>query len=276
MNPPITPSAAVPAPVWEPVDPAETAPPAAAAAAVGLTRTGSVLHVQLNPSAQDDDVLNSAVLDALIAVLDGLHEQPDIQILVLSSLGKDFCLGADRREYQEALADDPTGTTLRRIADKAHRLCQALENTHAVTIARLHGKVIGAGLALAVHCDLRAGADTCRFRMPEIGLGLAPAWGGAMGRLITEAGAARIRELMLTCDEFDALTAHRLGLLHKFAPLDQLDTTITAWTRPLARRSPQALVLTKHMLAGYTKAARTTDATLLDSHLLAAQLAQPR
>lgn len=220
MNPPITPSAA-PAPVREPVDHAETEPPAA----VGLTRTGSVLHVRLNPSAQDDDVLSSAVLDELVAVLDGLHEQPDIRILVLSSLGEDFSLGGDRREFQETLAVDPTGATLRRIADKAHRLCQALENTHAVTIARLHGKVVGAGLALAAYCDLRAGADTCRFRMPEIGLGMAPTWGGAMGRLIAEAGAARVRELMLTCDEFDAPAAHRLGLLHKVAPS-------TGWTTP--------------------------------------------
>lgn len=195
---------------------------------------------------------------------------------MLSSPGENFCPGADRREFQETPATDPTGATLRRIADKAHRLCRALENTHAVTIARLHGKVIGAGLALAVHCDLRAGADTCRFRMPEIGLGPAPARGGAMGRPITEAGAARVRELLLTCDEFDAPTAQRLGLLHKSVPLGQLDDSITAWTKPLARRSPHALVLTRRMLAGYAKAARTSDTALLDSHLLAAQLTQPR
>lgn len=97
-----------------------------------------------------------------------------------------------------------------------------------------------------------------------------------MGRLITEAGAARVRELLLTRDEFDAPTAQRLGLLHKSVPLDQLDDSITAWTKPLARRSPEALVLTKRMLAGYAKAARTSDTALLDSHLLAAQLAQPR
>jgi len=291
MNPPIPPSTATPAPVREPTDhakpvdhtkpvdhaePVNDAEPAPPAPPVGLTRTGSVLHVRLNPSAQDDDVLSSAVMDGLIAVLDDLHEQPDIQVLVLSSLGEDFSLGGDRKEYQETLAVDPTGATTRRIADKAHRLCQALENTHAVTIARLHGKVIGAGLGLAAYCDLRAGADTSRFRMPEIALGMAPTWGGAMGRLIAEAGAARVRELLLTCEEFDAPTAHRLGLLHKVAPLDELDDAITAWTRPLARRSPQALVLTKHMLAGYAKAARTTDTALLDSHLLAAQLAQPR
>ncbi|MFI8193436.1 enoyl-CoA hydratase/isomerase family protein [Streptomyces sp. NPDC085946] len=255
--------------------PAAAPAPAPAPAPLDLTRIGPVLHVRLNPSGQDD-VLGAAVLDALIAVLDDLHDQPDIRVLVLSSLGDDFCLGADRREYQDAVADDPTGAALRRIADKAHRVCQALENTHAVTIARLHGKVIGAGLALAAYCDLRAGADTCRFRMPEVGIGLAPAWGGAMGRLVTEVGAARIRELMLTCDEFDAHTAHRYGLLHKVAPLDGLDDTVTAWTRPLARRSPQALLLTKRMLTGFSKAARTTDSALLDSHLLAAQLTRPR
>jgi methylglutaconyl-CoA hydratase len=241
--------------------------------AIRVEQDGPVLHVRLNPS-QQDDTLSVAVLDDLIALFDGLHERPDIRVLLLSSMGEDFCLGADRHEYLDALAMDPTGATLRRVADKAHRLCQALENTHVVTVARLHGKVIGAGLALAAYCDLRAGADTCRFRMPEVGLGLPPAWGGAMGRLISEAGVARIRELMLTCNVFDAPTAHRLGLLHKVAPLDQLDHAIDAWTRPLVRRSPEALVLTKRMLAGFARADRTADVALLDSHLLTAHLNQ--
>ncbi|WP_405487521.1 enoyl-CoA hydratase/isomerase family protein [Streptomyces sp. NBC_00096] len=248
--------------------PARTAPKA-----IRAEQDGPVLHVRLNPWGQED-TLDAAVLDDLTNLLDDLHERPDIRILTLSSLGTDFCLGADRDEYQEALAADPSGVGLRRIADKAHRLCQALENTHAVTIARLHGRVIGAGLALAAFCDLRAGADTSRFRMPEVGIGLPPAWGGAMGRLVSEAGVSRIRELMLTCDVFDAATAHRIGLLHRTAPLDQLDRAIDSWTRPLARRSPEALVLTKRMLSGYARADRTADVSLLDSHLLAATLHQ--
>ncbi|WP_078916594.1 enoyl-CoA hydratase/isomerase family protein [Streptomyces viridochromogenes] len=273
MNPLPTPaSATTPVPIPVPV-PAPA--PAFAPVHVDIAQSGPVLHVRLNPSVQDD-TLSAAVLDELTAVLDGLHERPDIRILVLSSLGDDFSLGADRQEYQDALTTDPTGAALRRIADKAHRLCQGLENTHAITIARLHGKVVGAGLALAAYCDLRAGADSCRFRMPEVGVGLAPTWGGAMGRLISEAGAARIRELMLTCDVFDADTAQRIGLLHKVAPLDRLDDTVAAWTRPLARRSPEALVLTKRMLTGYAKATRTADIALLDAHLLTAQLTAPR
>ncbi|MFE6157623.1 enoyl-CoA hydratase/isomerase family protein [Streptomyces sp. NPDC056486] len=239
--------------------------------AIRVEQDGPVLHVRLNPAGQDD-TLSVAVIDDLIAVLDDLHERPDIRILVLSSMGEDFSLGVDRTEFQAAMEADPTGAALRRIADKAHRLCQAFENTHAITIARLHGGIIGAGLALASYCDLRAGADTCRFRMPEVGVGLPPAWGGAMGRLISEAGAARIRELMLTCDTFDATTAHRISLLHKVTTPDALEEAVTAWTRPLARRSPEALITTKRMLAGYSRADRTADITLLDSHLLAAQV----
>lgn len=258
--------------------PTLTAPPGTAPAAqpVGIEEDGPVLRVRLNPAAGTDDSLGIAALDALTALLDGLHERPDIRVLVLSSSGEDFCLGADRHEYEGALAGDPSGAALRRVADKAHRLCQALENTHVVTIARLHGKVIGAGLALASYCDLRAGADTCRFRMPEVGIGLPPAWGGAMGRLVAEAGASRIRELMLTCDPFDAATAERLGLLHRVAPLDRLDDTVAAWTRPLLRRSPEALVLTKRMLTGFARAARTADVGMLDAHLLTSILAPGR
>ncbi|WP_406841576.1 enoyl-CoA hydratase/isomerase family protein (plasmid) [Streptomyces sp. AHU1] len=239
--------------------------------AIHTEQDGPILRVHLNPARQDD-TLSVAVLDSLLALLDGLHERPDVRVLVLSSLGEDFCLGANRAEYEAALAMDPSGAVLRRIGDKAQRLCHAIENAHAVTIARLHGKVIGAGLALAAYCDLRVGADSCRFRMPEVGLGLPPAWGGAMGRLVAEAGAARIRELMLTCTDFDAATAHQLGILHHVVPFSQLDRAVNAWTGPLLRRAPEALVLTRRMLAGYARADRIADVSLLDSHLLTGQL----
>ncbi|WP_026328637.1 enoyl-CoA hydratase/isomerase family protein [Streptomyces sulphureus] len=241
--------------------------------AVVAQQDDAALHVRLSPT-QQGDVLGTAALDGLLAVLDGLQERPDIRVLVLSSEGTDFCLGADRTEYESALDADATGAAMRRIVDKAHRVCQALETTHVVSIARLHGRVVGAGLALAAFCDLRVGAENCRFRMPEVGLGLPPAWGGAMGRLISEAGAARIREAMLTCEPFDAPTAHRLGLLHKLAPLDELDEAVARLTRPLLRRSPEALTLTRRMLAGYSRADRSADVSLLDAHLLTGQLSR--
>lgn len=249
--------------------------PAPLADAVVVERDGAALHVRLNP-AQQGDVLGTAALDGLLAVLDGLHACPGVRVLVLSSTGADFSLGADRTEYEEALAADATGAATRRAVDQGHRVCQALETTHVVSVARLHGRVVGAGLGLAAYCDLRVGADDCRFRMPEVALGLPPAWGGAMGRLVSEAGVARIRELFLTCTEFDAQTAHRIGLLHKIAPPDQLDAEVARVTRPLLRRDPAALALTRRMLAGYSRADRAADVSLLDSHILTAHLQQMR
>ena len=158
---------------------------------------GPVLRVELN-SPETGNAVSGLILDELLAVLGTLQDETGVRVLILSGAGPDFCLGGDRREFGELLAADPGGAELRALANKARRVCDALATANAVTIARLQGGVIGAGMALAVFCDLRVGADTCRFRLPELALGMPPAWGGALPRLLNETGAARIRELILT------------------------------------------------------------------------------
>lgn len=240
-----------------------------------LGQDGPILTLQLD-APESGNALTAAILDDLLAILSELHDRPDIRVLVLSGAGADFCLGADREEFRAAVEADRTGGAARRIADKAQRVCDALETTHAVTVARLHGRVIGAGLALAAFCDLRVGTDTASFRMPEVGLGLPVAWGGALGRLVSEAGAARIRELMLTCEQFDAVTAHRISLLHKVVTVQELDAAVAAWAKPLSRRPAEALAITKRMLTGLSRAQRTADTGLLDAHLLVSQMGPGR
>src|SRR5882757_8459384 len=242
---------------------------------IQVRQAGNVLRAELN-SPESGNVLTASVLDELLALLDGLHDDPGTRVLILSGAGDDFCVGADRQEFKAAMEADPSGAELRAIGTKARRVCEALETSPAVTIARLQGKVLGAGLALAAYCDLRVGADTCRFRMPEVALGVPPAWGGALSRLIAEAGAARIRELVLTCDVFSAATAHKLSILHKVTSLQDLDAEVDAWVRPLARRSPQALAVTKLMLTAQSRASRLTDGTFYDAQLLASALTPPQ
>jgi methylglutaconyl-CoA hydratase len=237
-----------------------------------VARNGPVVQAELH-SPQTGNTLTSTALDELLAVLGTIREDPGIRVLVLSGAGEDFCVGFDRTEFEAAMATDPSGAALRVTADKARRVCEALETAGVVTIARLHGRVIGAGLALAVFCDLRVGTDTCRFRMPELALGLPPAWGGALARLMAEVGAARIREIVLTCDTFDAATAHSLSLLHKVVPAWHLDEAVDAWIRPLLRRSGESLAVAKMMLAAHSRAQHLADTTLLDASLLSAAYA---
>ena len=68
----------------------------------------------------------------------------------------------------------------------------------ALTIARIQGWCVGGGLVLAAACDLRLAADTARFSIPEVDLGIPLAWGG-IPRLVREIGPALTKELVLTC-----------------------------------------------------------------------------
>lgn len=237
-----------------------------------VSQDGPVLRIRLN-SPETGNTLTAALLDELLAVLGAVNDRPDIRVLVLSGAGEYFCLGADREEFATSLKTDPTGTGLRVIADKARRVCEALDTTTAITIAQVHGKVIGAGLALTIFCDLRVGADTTQFRLPEIALGVAPVWGGVLPRLLSEAGTARIRELLLTCTPFGAEAAQELSILHKAVPADELDAAAEAWVKPLLRRPPEALPLAKAILGAYSRGTRLADASLLDAQLLSAACA---
>ncbi|MFF9346993.1 enoyl-CoA hydratase/isomerase family protein [Streptomyces sp. NPDC014734] len=240
---------------------------------VRTLREGPVLRVELNCPASGNAV-TEAMLDDLLAVL--AVPDPDVRVLVLSGAGDDFCLGGDRNEFADWLDEDPTGRGIRVAGDKARRVCEALSAGQAVTIARIQGRAIGAGLALALACDLRVGADTSGFRLPELALGLPTAWGGVLPRLIHEVGAARTRELILTGRAFDAEEARELSVLQRVVPEDELDAAVTAWAKPLVRRPEAALRVTKALLNSYAAPTRLADPAVLDAELMATVAAATR
>jgi methylglutaconyl-CoA hydratase len=230
-----------------------------------------ILTVQLN-TPEAGNAISGRVLDELLVVLAEAESDPDVRVLVLSGAGDDFCLGGDRSEFSSLLTEDPSGGALRALANKARRVCHALATTETVTIAKLHGSVVGAGVGLAVLCDLRVGADNCRFRLPELGLGVPPAWGGILPRLLEEVGAAKVRELILTADDFDAAMGRELSILHKVVPSSELDTAVSRWTKPLVRRDPAALRTAKAMLNA--NSTRSANGGLFDADLLTAAMAR--
>ncbi|MCX4963571.1 enoyl-CoA hydratase/isomerase family protein [Streptomyces sp. NBC_00654] len=240
---------------------------------VRTVREGPVLRVELNSPATGNAV-TEAMLDDLLEVL--AAPDPDVRVLVLSGAGDDFCLGGDRTEFADWLEEDPTGRGIRLAGDKARRVCEALSGSRAVTIARVQGKAIGAGLALALACDLRVGADTAGFRLPELALGLPTAWGGVLPRLIHEVGAARARELILTGRAFDATEAYSLSILQRVVPEDALDEAVSAWAKPVVRRPEAALRVTKALLSSYASATRLADPSFLDAELMASVAAATR
>ncbi|HZX39292.1 MAG TPA: enoyl-CoA hydratase-related protein, partial [Streptomyces sp.] len=92
-------------------------------------------------------------------------------------------------------------------------------------------------------------------------------------RLLSEVGAARVRELILTCRAFGAHEAAGLSILQSVVPEQDLDRAVAAWVEPVLRRSPGALRVTKSLLNSYTAAARLADTSALDSELMASVVA---
>jgi enoyl-CoA hydratase/carnithine racemase len=136
-----------------------------------------------------------------------------------------------------------------------------------VTIARLHGHVLGGGLALALACDFRLAAAGTRLGLPEVDLGVPLTWGAAP-RLIHEIGAARARELLLLCDAIDAERAEQIGLVHRVLAADALDGAVREWAERLAAKPETAVHMTKTQLRAYAQRAVLGDVSESDGDLL--------
>ncbi|PVC92680.1 enoyl-CoA hydratase [Streptomyces sp. CS090A] len=231
------------------------------------------LHVELY-APETGNAVTEAMLDELLEAVTA--PGPEVRVVVLSGAGDDFCLGGDRAEFADWLEDAPAGRGIRVAGEKARRVCEAISGNRAVTIARVQGKAVGAGFALALACDLRVGAENASFRLPEPALGLPTAWGGLLPRLIHGVGAARVRELILTGRAFDAAEAQALSVLQRVVPENELDQAVEAWAKPVVRSPEAALRVTKALLNSYAAATRMADPSFLDAELMASVAAAGR
>jgi E-phenylitaconyl-CoA hydratase len=114
-------------------------------------------------------------------------------------------------------------------------------------IAAVNGACLGGGLEIALACDLRIASENATFGVPEVTLGLIPAWGGTqrLPRVIPLANAA---ELLLTGRPIAALEAHRIGLVNKVVPLDKLMPTAMQLAEILCRPAPLAVRAAKQAM----------------------------
>jgi len=167
-------------------------------------------RIQLNRPAQLNP-LSTACLRELVAAADWFDALDAVRVVIVHGAGRAFSAGADLASF-----GDPAGTLPRDAADAGREMAEAIEAMQAVTIAAVHGHCVGGGVVLAAACDLRIAAESTRFSIPEVDLGIPLAWGGIQ-RLVREIGPAATRELVLTCRPFSAAEAKALGMLNTIA-----------------------------------------------------------
>ena len=133
---------------------------------------------------------------------------------------------------------EPRGA--RQVADDGHRLCNIIEGLNKPVVAVINGFALGGGCELAMACTIRIAADTARFGMPEISLGIIPGFGGTQ-RLPRLVGRGRALEMMLTGAQIGADEAWRIGLVNRVVDLEVLTSEASQLASTLAAQSPSAV-----------------------------------
>lgn len=237
-----------------------------------LVRDANILRVWLNrPDSLNP--LDTTTLESLAQVFTAVNTDFAVRAVVLGGHGRAFSAGADRKSppgsQRMSVASGATERERRWASQIGRRACAAIIDCEVPTIARLHGWVVGGGLAIAGACDFRIASTETTFSIPEVDLGIPLAW-GATPRLIAEIGAARARELILLCDRFDAADAYRMNLVHRVVEHADLDGAVDDWAQRLAAKPEIAVHEVKTGFRAYARLATMGDVTETDGDLMVA------
>lgn len=202
-----------------------------------------VAIITLNrPEARNS--LSDTLTPALRAMIRSCGENPGVGALLLTGAGEAFCaggnvkgMGAHRDPKKLEMSFDDKVADLQ---ERQRLLTGALVSVRKPTIAALPGPAVGAGLAIAMACDIRIAAQSAFVATGYARIALSGDYGIAwlLTRLV---GTARARELMFTGDRIDAARAEAIGLVNRVVPDDKLQIEAFALARSIAEGPRLAL-----------------------------------
>jgi len=185
--------------------------------------------------------MSGSMLDGLLEALPRLAEDAEVGAVVLTGAGRGFCAGGDVKAMAEGT--EMPGTTLE---ERAHGLRTYMEVSRWLhempkpTIAMVKGAAAGAGLSLALACDLRVAGESARFATAFARVGYSGDFGGSY--FLTQlVGTAKARELYYTAEIVDAPQALVLGLVNRVVPDARLAEETMALAARIARGPRVAL-----------------------------------
>lgn len=213
---------------------------------VQVSRTGAVATVRLNRPERMNS-MTSGLLDGLLAALEDMAAASDVRVVLLTGNGKAFCAGGDLAAGLDEINGAPPISSQQRRLRTFVRAVELLHSMPQVTIAAINGACAGAGLSLALACDLRYAADSARFNSAFLSAGVSGDFGG-IWFATRQLGAHTARSLFLLAERFDAAEAQRLGLVTATYPDADLLPTVRKTAEGLAARAPLALTALKRNL----------------------------
>jgi enoyl-CoA hydratase len=169
----------------------------------------------------------------------------DIRALLVRAEGEVFTGGADVNVFR-GLSPDAARDLVASLLEVTHRL----EDLPVPTLASVHGLCLTAGFELSLACDLIWAAESARFGLVEIVVGLTPLMGGTQ-RVAERAGPARARELVMSGDLYDSATLERWNVVNAVVPDAELAERSLGFARRLAAGPTRANAATKRMVRAF-------------------------
>ncbi|MDD5338725.1 MAG: 3-hydroxyacyl-CoA dehydrogenase/enoyl-CoA hydratase family protein [Dehalococcoidales bacterium] len=186
------------------------------------------------------NAFHADMMAELNTALCALEKNPEVQCIVITGAGANFCGGADVGAFASGKVDDAFN-----FSEAPHEVFTKIETLTKPVVAAINGAAMGGGLELALACDIRIMNKSAQLRLPEINLGLFPGAGATqrLGRLI---GWARAKEMILLADPVMADKALDWGLVHIVAEPAEFNKVVEGIAEKLAAGPP----ITQKMVKG--------------------------
>jgi 2-(1,2-epoxy-1,2-dihydrophenyl)acetyl-CoA isomerase len=204
------------------------------------------------------------MIDAWRAAIEECRRDDAVKVVIVTGAGAAFCSGGDIVEMGDRLEQTPEQRKAE-LFDRIERIPLALEDLDKPVIAAVNGVATGAGMDMALMCDLRYAAQGARFAETYVNVGLVPGAGGAhfLPRLV---GVSKALELFWTGDFIDADEAMRIGIVNQLFPDAELMAQVEKIARKIARAPPLTLRMVKRAIYQGMRNDLRTNLDLISSH----------
>jgi 2-(1,2-epoxy-1,2-dihydrophenyl)acetyl-CoA isomerase len=191
---------------------------------------------------------------------------PEVKVIVLTGAGDAFCSGVYFAPAPQGAAEETPFEFKSRLWDRIHRIPLILEDIDKPVLAALNGVAVGAGLDMALMCDLRFAAESARFSEGYVKVGYVPGDGGAyyLPRLV---GVAKSLELFWTGDFVSAAEALRIGMVNRVFPDARLMEETYNFARRLADGPTRVIQMIKRAVYQSSRTDLRTALDLVSSHM---------
>ena len=187
------------------------------------------------------NAITSPLLQELQEVLYYISSDDEVKVVIITGAGRAFSAGIDMDTLSNLGSPEDFRELMRSVWHKVFNMIEGMEK---VFIAAMNGMALGAGLELALACDLRVAADGVKLALPEINFGIIPDLGGTI-RLTRLIGHGRAKEIILSGEPIVSEEARAIGLVNSVLPVEGFMEAAFRYAEKFAGKSSVALGLAK-------------------------------